>query len=557
MAFARPWVLWLGAGLAVGVVLLHMLRHHPGPRLPLPTARFLVADRRTRLRLFPPSHTALLAARLGALAALALAAASPTLSDRRDGDLLVVALDAGAGMAPAWSAAVDSARAALDAGAARLVVFDSAAVPLEASALDSLRGAGPSGATADYRAAFRGLRDAAGRSRADAFEAVLITTPRAAAWRRGSAPTRDAAWPAPIRVLTPDRSPAGGPSEGESAGAAPASRDPEGGAPGAAAAGPGAAAAGPGAPPPAPGTPPPAPGTPPPAPGTPPPGPGPPRPPAVRVVGADAARSPYLAAALASLGVERVEPGGAAAGGSGAPDPGQALLVAPGAQAPEPDGTVAEGVIARWGTLDGAASDAFGWLPDAGSETAAEPGPVPTPALLVEAAPWTGAGGPLVIDGPFAVRAGAPGPGARVWAVTAEGRAAGVALAEGDGCRTYFAGDLLDARLVASPDFPAVVDRLLRGCAEGATGEAPAGAAGLRGAAGDLLGAGALAVLEGASRDAATAESLGLRAGRPVGRLLLAAALALLLLEIALGARAASASAPPALARAASGERAA
>ncbi|HUG01070.1 MAG TPA: BatA domain-containing protein, partial [Longimicrobiales bacterium] len=526
MAFARPWVLWLGAGLAVGVVLLHMLRHHPGPRLPLPTARFLVADRRTRLRLFPPSHAALLAARLGALAALALAAASPTLSDRRDGELLVVALDAGAGMAPAWSAAVDSARAALDAGAARLVVFDSAAVPLEASALDSLRGAGPSGATADYRAAFRGLREAAGRSRADAFEAVLITTPRAAAWRRGSAPTRDAAWPAPIRVLTPDRSPAGGPSEGESGGAAPALRDPERGAPGAAAAGP----------------------------GTPPPGPGTQRPPAVRVVGADAARSPYLAAALASLGVERVEPGGAA-GGSGAPDPGQALLVAPGAQVPEPDGTVTEGVIARWGTLDGAASDAFGWLPDARSEIAAEPGPVPTPALLVEAAPWTGADGPLVIDGPFAVRAGAPGPGARVWAVTAEGRAAGVALGDGGGCRTYFAGDLLDARLVASPDFPAVVDRLLRGCADGAKGDAPAGAAGLRAAAGDLLGTGALAFLEGASRDAATAESLGLRADRPVGRLLLAAALALLLLEIALGARAASASAPPALARAASGER--
>ncbi|HSM34971.1 MAG TPA: BatA domain-containing protein, partial [Longimicrobiales bacterium] len=212
MTLARPWLLAVGAALAGVVLLLHMLRRRPGPRAALPTARFLLPDLRTRLRLHLPTHPTLLALRAVVLGVLALTAAAPTLPPARTGALRIVALDVGTGMAPFRAAALDSAAAALAGGDALLVAFDSAAVVLERlDALDSLAGAGPRRAEADYRRAFLGLREAADRSAAESFQAVLITAPREGAWRPGLAPTRYAAWPAPVHVVVPERAAAAEP----------------------------------------------------------------------------------------------------------------------------------------------------------------------------------------------------------------------------------------------------------------------------------------------------------------------------------------------------------
>lgn len=203
MVFARPWALALGAAFAAGVVLLHMLRPHPGPRTPLPTARFLAPDRRTRLRVSRPADALLLATRLAVVGALSLAAAAPSLEARREGGLRLVALDAGRGMGGAWDAALDSARALLAAAPALLVVFDTAAMVAGPDALDSLAAAGPSRVDSDYAAAFRGLRGAARGSRASTFEASILTMPRGSAWGPGLTSTRAAAWPAEARVIDP------------------------------------------------------------------------------------------------------------------------------------------------------------------------------------------------------------------------------------------------------------------------------------------------------------------------------------------------------------------
>lgn len=203
ITFAAPGFLLAGALLALVPLALHMLARTPPERRPLPTARFLTTDRRTRLRLRRPSDLTLLALRMLFLVLLGAAFARPEWVPDPSGGAVIVLLDAGDDMAPAWDEAVAAATDRMgDEGV--LVVFDTAArLPRDPrAALDSLRTAGPATGPARYLAALRGLRATAGALHAESASAVLITRPRWGAWSPGVAAAREAAWPAGIEVVT-------------------------------------------------------------------------------------------------------------------------------------------------------------------------------------------------------------------------------------------------------------------------------------------------------------------------------------------------------------------
>lgn len=208
IALLAPGFLLAGVAAAMVPLVLHMLARTPPDRKPLPTARFLTPDRRTRLRLRPPAQRWLLALRMVLLVLLGAAFARPEWRPARDGDQDIVLLDAGAAMAPAWDAAVDAAAARLgpNGGGGSLVVFDSTAMIFHtptAALFDSLRAAPPTGAEADYLAAIRGLRAAAAALDADSVTAALITRPRWGAWSPALPPVRAAAWPAALELIDP------------------------------------------------------------------------------------------------------------------------------------------------------------------------------------------------------------------------------------------------------------------------------------------------------------------------------------------------------------------
>lgn len=217
LAFSAPAFLLAGALLAAVPVALHMLARTPPERRPLPTARFLTVDRRTRLRLRPPADRLLLALRVLFLLLLAAAFAQPEWRPDRAGSAVVVLLDGGSDMGAGWEDAVDAAAGRLADGGS-LVVFDTTARSHrdpDAATLDSIRTAGPGAAPARYLAAFRGLRAAARALPVDSASAILVTRPRWAAWSPALPFVREAAWPAEIELVYP--APAGG-SSAETAG---------------------------------------------------------------------------------------------------------------------------------------------------------------------------------------------------------------------------------------------------------------------------------------------------------------------------------------------------
>lgn len=203
LAFSAPAVLLAGALLAIVPLVLHMLARTPPERRPLPTARFLTADRRTRLRLRPPADRLLLALRVLFLLLLAAAFAQPEWRPDRSGSAVVVLLDAGSAMGEVWDEAVDAAGARV-AGGGSLVVFDTAARTYhqpDAATLDSIRAAGPSALPGRYLAALGGLRAAAGTLPAESASAVLVTRPRWDAWSPALPFVREVAWPAAIELV--------------------------------------------------------------------------------------------------------------------------------------------------------------------------------------------------------------------------------------------------------------------------------------------------------------------------------------------------------------------
>jgi hypothetical protein len=203
---AAPGFLVAGALVALAAVALHLLVRSPPERAPLPTARFLSPVRRAAVRLVRrPTDVVLLAVRVLFALALGAAFAGPVWSPPVSSDVTaVVLLDRGVGMAPVWTAAVDSARRiASEASRAALVVFDTSAswidgTSLRAEDFDSLTSAGTSSAESDYAAAFRAL---AGPGRETGMRrVVLVTLPRWSSWGDGTSAARGA-YPGMVEIV--------------------------------------------------------------------------------------------------------------------------------------------------------------------------------------------------------------------------------------------------------------------------------------------------------------------------------------------------------------------
>jgi len=191
--FGLPGVLLLGTLLALVPVYLHLLAPRPPERRPLPTARFLTPDPRTRVQVVRrPQDPLLLALRVLLLLLLAAGLADPRWFPPREGTLRVVLLDAGVGMAGGWEEGVGEARRLLEevGGEGRLVLFHREwARPAAGGGpafWDSLAAAGPGAEESLYVAGLRAIRGVSeAEPRADSVAVWLVTRPRWEAWTHG------------------------------------------------------------------------------------------------------------------------------------------------------------------------------------------------------------------------------------------------------------------------------------------------------------------------------------------------------------------------------------
>jgi len=141
MTFLAPWALAVGVVAAAGLVVLHLVARQRPAAYPLPTARF-VPDRRTlvsRISRRPRDILRLLVRVLLVLSA-ATAFARPVLAPSRARMARVVVLDRSSAVADAGEALRRVREVVRDGVPAKLVVFDSVARVMDASAgaLDSL-----------------------------------------------------------------------------------------------------------------------------------------------------------------------------------------------------------------------------------------------------------------------------------------------------------------------------------------------------------------------------------------------------------------------------------
>lgn len=465
---AAPGYLVAGAALALVPLILHMLARTPPERRALPTARFLTADRRTRLRMRRPSDLLLLALRMAFLVLLGAAFARPEWLPERSGESVVVLLDAGADMAPVWEDALTATRERLG-GRGTLVTFDTAAHVHDdpAVVLDSLRQTGPGAAHASYLAALRGARAAARSLPAESAAAVLVTRPRWGAWSPGVVIAREAAWRGRIDVVTLE------PSDGDAAAVGDA--DGGGGADGAGVVDGAVDEV---------------------------------LPRSAAIVGADGhPLHPYATAALQALGY--------APGADSAADL-VVLLPGSGDRATGPGVAPASSVVVLGGpTRPGAAgsSEAAAAWSEAGAESAAAPR----------------SRGRLVLPGGhhlegWVPRAGVAADGARIVAVWEDGRPAAAARDQSGSCIAYLAAEPVAPTVAADPGFPRLLRALAEGCESGEIAASPVD--GLR------LDEGALTILRGdalpAWADLLAAEP---PPGRPLGLPLAALAMLVALVE--------------------------
>jgi hypothetical protein len=210
--FALPAFVWAGAFAALLPLALHLIARRPPDRVPLPTARFLRQDQRTRLRIRRrPSDLLLMAIRSSFLLALGLGLAAPTWTGSAAGTAEIVLLDRSAASRQGWTGAVAEARTRLLApdGSSRgtLVLFDTAAVVVPqsevAGVLDTLESAAPIPMPPRYGPAFSALTEARSRLLAESASVTIIGTPVAQGWTPGLAPLRAAAWAGSLEWVTP------------------------------------------------------------------------------------------------------------------------------------------------------------------------------------------------------------------------------------------------------------------------------------------------------------------------------------------------------------------
>jgi hypothetical protein len=244
ITFGAPLFLGVGAALAVTVTVLHFLSPRPPEPAPLPTARFLRAAPRDRIRWQRrPADGAVLLLRIVVALLLGALFSSPRWTARLEpGSTRVVLLDGGLGMADRWASAIAAAEDRV-AGAVdvRGVLFDAAgwrevsreewsALPAPllggGTGADSTLpspGSGSSGSDGSYLVALRALRAIAAEVGTTEMEAELVTHARWGAWDAALGALRPFAWPGRIRVVsvpssnaTPIPSVAPGPREAAS-----------------------------------------------------------------------------------------------------------------------------------------------------------------------------------------------------------------------------------------------------------------------------------------------------------------------------------------------------
>jgi hypothetical protein len=304
------------------------------------------------------------------------------------------------------------------------VLFDTVAARVPASALsatflDSLAAAGPGAGRVDYAVALRALAEVVrGRVDADSFRVTLVTRPRWEGWSAGLGALRAAVWPGVIRVVEV------GAGAAERPGGGVAER-PEAATEAGAAGG------------------------------------------LAEVIRGDSAISGeqtgrgYVEAALKALGWE-----------VGVGEVGE-LVIVPSHDPSLPHDEQRE-VLARAGA---GATVVVAGEPGAGPLREALPWVWPaggrgSPGALILGPTVSSAGAPISAGAPMLPGAesrfpGHPRPGARLLAVWEDGRPAAAAAREGTGCLVYLATGLEAGELPLDPGFPALLDRLLRGCDEG------------------------------------------------------------------------------------------
>ena len=207
LSFALPWV--AGAGLLLGLVplALHLLVRRPPARAPLPTARFLTPDPRTRVALDRrPRDLLLLLMRMSFLLLLGMGLAGPRWMAERSGTTTLVLLDRTPGMAPVWEEAQAAARAFLEGVQGPVVVLAVGAEVQEVPVAAFLEGEDVSppgsGRTDGYLGIFRQLRRRLEAEHGlDSVEVVLVTRPRREAWTPGLGGVRSLLYPGAVHLV--------------------------------------------------------------------------------------------------------------------------------------------------------------------------------------------------------------------------------------------------------------------------------------------------------------------------------------------------------------------
>lgn len=213
--FARPGFLWAGALLALGPLVLHLLRPVERSRKVLPTSRFLTPDpkRRVRLHRRPDERTLLLLRMLLCLLLGAAFAGIGWVGSER-GVATVVVVDGGGAMRTNWAGAREVLTAQPDSQSVRVVIVrpTSGAVP-EMDRLEpgvpspaSWAALSPGSGDGDVRLAHlvRAVRTAAERTVGyDSITALVITDPSWRAWTAGTSTLRERIWPGRITLAVP------------------------------------------------------------------------------------------------------------------------------------------------------------------------------------------------------------------------------------------------------------------------------------------------------------------------------------------------------------------
>ena len=175
MSFAAPLFAWVGGGLALGVVALHLLAWRRPPASPLPTARFAPdAPVRTVSRAMRPVDLGLLAVRVLVIVLVSTALAGPRFASRVQGLGRVIVVDRSHGQ-EARGPIDRVARSVFRAGDA-LVVVDSTVHEVRNPTVDSIVATSPTESGGISAALVVGIRAANELQRVrDSVEIVVVS----------------------------------------------------------------------------------------------------------------------------------------------------------------------------------------------------------------------------------------------------------------------------------------------------------------------------------------------------------------------------------------------